>query len=264
MGCVASTQQESEHLNLDEKINILTKQQDNTEAKKYKLLLLGAGQSGKSTLLRQIRRFHGIPFSESELHVAKQHLTQNVIESMRTLAIYSDIFYDQGYDTKVNEENEEIRKRVARMSDKQKFTRQHYEDLTTLWNDEHIKNMLQFSHTFQLSDTCRYLFDQMDNYWRDEYIPTFEDLIHVHMRKWGVNKIKFELSNAYGNETYEIFDCAHCGDIRRGCRKWVRIHCFGTHSTIIFIVALSGYNQTLMEDWYSDTNRMKEAIGLFR
>ena len=58
---------------------------------------------------------------------------------MRTLAIYSDILGDSGKDTKVNEENREIRDRVARMSDKQKFSKEHCVDFKKLWADPHIK-----------------------------------------------------------------------------------------------------------------------------
>ncbi len=75
---------------------------------KYKLLLLGAGESGKSTLLRQIRRIHGDNFAEIELKAIKPQLKQNVIEAMRTLVIYSEILSDQNKDTKVSQELSEI------------------------------------------------------------------------------------------------------------------------------------------------------------
>eukprot|EP01084_Bolivina_argentea_P281054 480818_1 len=87
MGCfnsneekiTADSQQAEAHA--DEKINMLTKQEASKERIKYKLLLLGAGECGKSTLLRQMRRLHGRDFSESELMETKPHLTQNVIEA---------------------------------------------------------------------------------------------------------------------------------------------------------------------------------------
>ena len=103
---------------------------------------------------------------------------QNVIEAMRALAIYSDILYDQGRDTAVSEENQEIRDRVAQMSDKQKFTAEHFHDFNTLWNDEGIRKTLKFKHMFQLIDTAEYLFENMEKYYHDDYIPTFKDLVH--------------------------------------------------------------------------------------
>lgn len=125
---------------------------------------------------------------------------------MRTLAIYSDILGDQGKETKVSEENKEIRDRVARMSDKQKFTKEHYLDFFKLWADPHIKKTLEYKNQFQLIDTSEYLFSNMGEYYKDEYIPTFEDLIHSRQRTTGVNKIKFVLPDKHGayEEIYGI------------------------------------------------------------
>eukprot|EP01083_Nonionella_stella_P168790 570879_1 len=246
------------HAEADEKINILTKEQEKKESIKYKLLLLGAGESGKSTLLRNIRRYYGKEFTDQELMATKPHLAQNVIEAMRTLAIYSEILSDQGKETKVKDENEEIRTRVARLSDKQKFTKQHCDDLQTLWMDPGIKKTMEYRHTFQLIDTAEYLFDRMDSYWRDEYTPTFDDMIHSRQRTTGINKIRFEWQDGgYVDEIYEIFDA---GGQKSERKKW--FHFFDNVAAIIFVVALSGYNQTLWED--STNNRMREAIGLFR
>jgi len=223
------------------------------------LLLLGAGESGKSTLLKQMRMLHGRQFDRSELLAAKPHLTQNVIEAMRTLAIYSDILGDSGKDTKVCEENREIRDRVARMSDKQKFTKEHYQDFQKLWDGAHIKKTLEFKNQFQLIDTCEYLFENMGEYYQEDYVPTFKDLIHSRQRTTGVNKIKFVLPDRRGayEEIYEIFDV---GGQKNERRKWM--HFFDNTAAIIFVAALSGYNQLLWED--NRNNRMREAIGLFR
>jgi GTPase SAR1 family protein len=58
-------------------------------------------------------------------------------------------------------------------------------------------------------------------------------------------------------EIYEIFDV---GGQKTERRKWV--HFFDNTAAIIFVAALSEYNQLLWED--NRNNRMEEAIGLFR
>ena len=99
----------------------------------------------------------------------------------------------------------------------------------------------------------------MHAYYKDEYIPTFTDLIHSRQRTTGVNKIKFVLADKQGayEEIYEIFDV---GGQKNERRKWM--HFFDNTAAIIFVAALSGYNQLLWED--NRNNRMREAIGLFR
>eukprot|EP01084_Bolivina_argentea_P209404 356698_1 len=219
MGCLASKSADNPR-SADNTINEATEKYKAVEQIKYKLLLLGAGESGKSTLLKQMRMLHGRQFDQSELLAAKPHLTQNVIEAMRTLAIYSDILADQGKNTRVNEDNKEIRDRVARMSDKQKFTREHYEDFIKLWNDEGLRRTLDYRNQFQLIDTSEYLFEHMLDYYKDDYIPTFTDLIHSRQRTTGVNKIKFALEDKRGayEEIYEIFDV---GGQKNERRKWM-------------------------------------------
>eukprot|EP00485_Elphidium_margaritaceum_P004238 CAMPEP_0202695696 /NCGR_PEP_ID=MMETSP1385-20130828/9233_1 /ASSEMBLY_ACC=CAM_ASM_000861 /TAXON_ID=933848 /ORGANISM="Elphidium margaritaceum" /LENGTH=366 /DNA_ID=CAMNT_0049351769 /DNA_START=102 /DNA_END=1202 /DNA_ORIENTATION=- len=260
MGCLSSTPETvTNSKKADDLINKATDKYKEVEQIKYKLLLLGAGESGKSTLLKQMRMLHGRKFDNSELLAAKPHLTQNVIEGIRTLAIYSDILGDQGKNTRVSEENKEIRDRVARMSDKQKFTEAHYQDFVKLWEDPGIKETMKYHNQFQLIDTAEYLFDHMQHYWTDDYVPTFADLIHSRQRTTGVNKIRFELPDKQGavEEVYEIFDV---GGQKNERRKWM--HFFDNTAAIIFVAALSGYNQLLWED--NRNNRMREAIGLFR
>ncbi len=55
---------------------------------------------------------------------------------------------------------------------------------------------------------------------------------------------------------FEIYDV---GGQRNERKKW--IHCFDDVTAVIFVVALSEYDQTLFED--STTNRLLEAVELF-
>ena len=227
------------------------------EYRRYKLLLLGAGESGKSTLLKKFRRAHGRQYDESEFLAVKPCLTRNLIEAMRTLAIYSDLFANQGHDTQVLQENREIRDRVARMNDKEKFTKEYYEDFKKLWADPHFKRTLEYEHQFQLIDTAEYLFDNMHRFHEEDYCPTFPDILHSYHRNT-VNKIKFpKREPGLNEEIYEIFDVAGQRNERR---KW--IHFFEDTAAVIFVVALSGYNQLIWEN--NKDNRMEEAIYLFR
>ena len=50
-----------------------------------KILLLGAGESGKSTFLKQMRIIHGDDFDEESLREYKQTIYANVIKGMRVL-----------------------------------------------------------------------------------------------------------------------------------------------------------------------------------
>jgi len=55
------------------------------EELKVKLLLLGAGESGKSTIFKQMRILHGSPRSEDDLRMYGVVVRSNVITAMRKL-----------------------------------------------------------------------------------------------------------------------------------------------------------------------------------
>lgn len=51
----------------------------------HKLLLLGAGESGKSTLAKQVKLIHLAGFTEDEKKSYRLIINQNIITSMQTL-----------------------------------------------------------------------------------------------------------------------------------------------------------------------------------
>ena len=50
-----------------------------------KVLLLGAGESGKSTFLKQMKIIHGVVFETDELKELRRNIYQNCIKGMRVL-----------------------------------------------------------------------------------------------------------------------------------------------------------------------------------
>jgi len=87
----------------------------------------------------------------------------------------------------------------------------------------------------------------------DDYKPTVEDIIKSRTKTTGIQEIVFEI-DGYS------FKLTDVGGQRSERKKWIA--CFQNLTAILFVVALSEYDQTLNED--SDVNRMTESIKLFR
>lgn len=118
--------------------------------RQVKLLLLGAGESGKSTFLKQMRIIHGVKF-ESELVREYQHVIyQNVVKGMRVLVDARDKLGIPWGDTA----NDEIGKRLIEfnntvMLDAKLFVQ--YEPLIAkLWMDTGIRRAFDRRREFQL------------------------------------------------------------------------------------------------------------------
>jgi len=55
------------------------------QARTVKLLLLGAGESGKSTLVKQMKIIHGDGYTQQELQSYKPTICDNLVHSMRAV-----------------------------------------------------------------------------------------------------------------------------------------------------------------------------------
>ncbi len=83
--------------------------------------------------------------------------------------------------------------------------------------------------------------------------PSSSLLMVCYSRKWIFPcVVRYDIDGS----PFEIYDV---GGQRNERKKW--IHCFDDVTAVIFVVALSEYDQTLFED--STTNRLLEAVELF-
>ncbi|KAJ2708937.1 guanine nucleotide-binding protein subunit alpha, partial [Coemansia spiralis] len=84
MGCGASKEDLDEKRANDEIENQLRKDRMNMR-NEVKMLLLGAGESGKSTIIKQMKLIHDGGYSQEERESFKEVIFSNTIQSMRVL-----------------------------------------------------------------------------------------------------------------------------------------------------------------------------------
>ena len=102
-----------------------------------------------------------------------------------------------------------------------------------------------------LSDPYSY-FDSIDRIAAHDYLPNDQDVLRSRVKTTGITETTFIIQDL----TYRMFDV---GGQRSERKKW--IHCFENVTTILFLVAISEYDQLLFED--ETVNRMQEALTLF-
>ncbi|KAJ5066443.1 guanine nucleotide-binding protein g(o) subunit alpha [Anaeramoeba ignava] len=208
-----------------------------------KLLLLGAGDSGKSTILRQIRILHVQDFSHDELLDFRGPIHINILEGMRALVEASHQFeivlddYLQPHIEKI--ETEELTADVI-------------SSLKILWKDEKIQQVFKRANEFQIHDSTQYFFENLERITSDDYVPTHEDIFRARIKTTGIVEVPFE----YEGVKFILFDV---GGQRNERKKW--IHCFQNVNVMIFCASLSEYDQMLYEDHRQ--NRMYESLMLF-
>lgn len=95
-------------------------------------------------------------------------------------------------------------------------------------------------------------FDSISRIAQLDYLPNDQDVLRSRVKTTGITETTFII----GELTYRMFDV---GGQRSERKKW--IHCFENVTTILFLVAISEYDQLLFED--ETVNRMQEALTLF-
>jgi len=216
-----------------------------------KLLLLGAGDSGKSTVLRQLRIIHQNAFSNDkrdENLQFKDVIQNNVITNMKALLVGAERL-----NIEILPENVELAKRVTSYDkDVDKFSYELGMDIRKLWKDQNIQKAYTRANEFQLQDSARYYFDRIDAISTLDYIPSREDIVRVRIKTTGI----VEVALNYKNTNFRIVDV---GGQRSERKKW--INCFQDVHAVIFCVALSEYDQKLYEE--ETKNRMSESLTIF-
>jgi len=212
------------------------------------LLLLGAGESGKSTLFKQTIALYGDGFIEKDITDYVQIVYTNTINSMQILCKEVDKIEE----CKLMPENLSHQKFMLEYSSESDLIPQCAAAIKALWADPGIKRAFELRSKFQLLDSAGYFFDNVDAYAKTDFRTTKKDILRVRVRTTGILDTTFKIEDL----KFKIFDV---GGQRNERKKW--IHCFENVTAVIFVAAISEYDQVLFED--DVTNRITEALNLF-
>lgn len=218
-----------------------------------KLLLLGAGESGKSTIFKQMVDLYGNGFSEKQKleYIAVIHA--NLLISAKALSVASRRFAEEGKaECDVSEEVQPVKEFFIRVSPDATLDVDIASKLKKLWADPGIQKTFALRSLFQIPDGTSYLMTRLDECIAPGFVPSKQDILASRVRTTGILSTEFKVEDLH----FQVFDV---GGQRNERKKW--IHCFENVTAVIFVVAASEYDQVLFED--DTTNRMVEALNLF-
>lgn len=224
----------------------------NHEKRTKKLLLLGAGESGKSTLFKQMITIYGEGYNIEKLHSYQPIIWSNIITSMKILIEATDSIASEIEGTKISEENFAIRDAILEADETEPLHETLAKNIYTLWNDIGIKKTYENRSKFQMPGSPDYFFDHAIRIGSKTYEPTYEDMLRTRVRTTGIIETEFVIEKG----RFKMFDV---GGQRNERKK--QIHCFENVTAVLFVVAISEYDEKLFED--DSVKRMDEAMSLF-
>ena len=247
MGNKASTPEDRELARKTKEIEAVMAQNKDIDTKKVKLLLLGAGECGKSTIFKQMRLIYGEKFSQTEREAKALQIYSNVLTAINVLLEQAELLDCVG---QIHGETEAAL--VRGIENLESMSIDIGDAVKTLWNDPGVQEVWARRNEFQIIESVQYYFNMIDELKLPSYVPSDNDILHLRVRTSGI------VTESYAVEklTYEVYDV---GGQRNERKKW--IHCFNNVTAVIFVVGMSEYDQMLLED--ESANRMVEALELF-
>jgi len=245
------SEEAKEQARINAEIEKQLKMDKKSSQREIKLLLLGTGESGKSTFIKQMRIINGVGYNDDDKRGFVKIIYQNtymgmttMLKAMGTLGISYGNDTTKGYGDIVGEMDYE---QVTTLEEPQTTY------LTDLWADPGLKECYERRREYQLTDSTKYYLDELARLADPEYLPTEQDILRARVPTTGILEYPFDLDGI-------IFRMVDVGGQRSERRKW--IHCFENVTSIIFLVALSEYDQILFES--DNENRLEESLLLFK
>ena len=263
------------------------------EENNFKILLLGAGESGKSTVVKQIKLIYKGGVSKKEREEYASAIRRNCIESMQTLLEAMVTLKIQFADENLIPVGEKLED----LGTEDTLTEELSFEIDSLWRDAGLQECYERRDEFWLLDACNYYFENA--------IRLGEDVSSVVVAggwEGGITRLSspnqahrtnppisfppppftftFHISQDYVPNDEDMimtrvrttgivvtefdddinkYQLVDVGGQRSERRKWM--HCFDDVKAIIFLEGLSSYHQVLFED--SSVNRMHESLQLF-
>eukprot|EP01084_Bolivina_argentea_P063318 115647_1 len=220
-----------------------------------KILFLGAGGAGKSTLFKQLSYIYNGAYSIKLDKRLKQKIYSQITEQMQ---IALKISINSHQEEQMKRTNLELHEHIQsienhydmttfppHVSDAIQYTWEHCKPLQTLMEQ------MSFRHKI-LEETSVYFWNELERIKQPDYAPNDLDFLNLREKTTGITQKYLMIQN----KRFHIFDVG--GQVSER-KKW--IHCFADVTALLFVVGLSSYNQTMYED--SSRNCMVDSMHVF-
>ncbi|KAI9767182.1 MAG: G-Protein alpha subunit [Geoglossum umbratile] len=211
----------------------------------------GAGESGKSTILKQMKLIYASGFSGSDRDNFRCIIFSNILHSLKTVLAAMEA-YSLAFELEENEGYRGLISLDRTLTPGEPLPMEYLAPLKSLWADKAVRRTVKRGNEYALHDNLSYFFQDLDRLFAADFVPSNQDVLRSRLKTTGITETIFDL----GKLTYRMFDV---GGQRSERKKW--IHCFENVNCVLFLVAISGYDQCLVEEM--DGNQMQEAFMLF-
>ena len=219
-------------------IDIELKRSNKIEKSTIKILILGTGESGKSTVLKQLHIIHTSTFNNDEKRSQIVDIKQNIGEAVWSiLSNMDELNYRLASDDlsrlkKYALDNVHLLKLQSQTSSRyqEESGVQLWNAIERLWKCQEVKQCAKKGNLFNLIDNAEYFLDRVGLIRRADYLPSEQDILRCRSVTTGVMETYFTLKKI----NFRVFDVGGQRDQRR---KWIQ--CFNQVTAIVFVADVS-------------------------
>lgn len=250
MGCGESKEEDEEHRERNREVERDLKRNKEQQRNEIKILLLGIGESGKSTIAKQMRILYLQGFPEEERRQFIPVIHGNIMSSIKILSFaYSQLGLEQ---FEKQEHLELLRMYQQIEAYRTPVTSEHAAQISVLWRHPAIQAVYNQSSEYFLPGCVDYFLNSLERIATEDYLPSPEDILRCRAKTTTIIETCFS-----HDETH--FRMVDVGGQRSERRKW--IHCFQDVTAMLYVTAISEYDQRLLED--GSVYRLCESLELF-
>ncbi|KAJ6241954.1 g protein alpha i subunit [Anaeramoeba flamelloides] len=174
MGCISSTNKDPERKQ-NKAIDKTLRQVESELSNNINLLLIGPGDSGKSTIAKQMKIIHSNGFRKKEKLKYKIIIYQNILDNMKMLIqMIKTLNLDE-----LPSELEKIAEEITNLNIQESFSEELGAKISQLWENSSIKQAFDNRAKFHIPDTIRIIDVGGQRNERRKWINCFENITAV-------------------------------------------------------------------------------------
>lgn len=254
MACCSSEDQKNreEALKRSQAIDRMLEEHSKELKNECRMLMLGPGESGKATILKQMKILYQGGYSQEERISYSPTIFKDLIDSVKAIFEAMKQYKIGLHRTENIKHVHYLEKHPDNFHPSSTLDPQVGVAVTAIWNDPCISEVLGHSSELFLRDSAPYFFEEVNRIASPDYVPTEADILRARTRTCGFHETSFKM----GEIEIRMFEL---GGARGERKKW--IHMLDDMTAILFTVNINEYDQALFED--SDQTRLNEALVLF-
>ncbi|ETO29335.1 trimeric G-protein alpha o subunit [Reticulomyxa filosa] len=245
--------QGADNLDVNAVINEKLGEAAQQEKRLIRIFLLGPGDSGKSTILKQLKKIYSnVDEKERVSYIASM---QEVAYLKNQKSLNFAFFFWVGGEggAHLPAYPEQAKEEFIQNQKTLELTEEMITKIETLWADK----TLEYRSLYQIADNVPYFLDKVREIGTRGYVPSFEDYIRFRMRTTGYTSERFVTELKDKKFWLELTDV---GGQRAERKKWLYLDTSSVNA-ILYIMAISEYDMMLFEA--DNVKRIDEAFDLF-